>query len=156
MPKEVEGSHDATNKIVAIVAGRFNDFVTTKLASSAVDCFVEHGVEASTLETFWVPGAFEVPQMALRIANDQKVDGILCVGAIIRGETNHFDILSASVIKSVADIPAKFLLPVAYGIVSADSLEQAMDRAGGKHGNKGWESALALIEMMALWEKGRG
>lgn len=147
-----EGTHVADKKKVSIVTGRFNDVVTTRLVNSAVDCLLRHGADPDEIQVYWVPGSFEVPQMAMRIAEQGHVDGIICLGAIIRGETNHFDVLSASVINSVADVSSRCSLPVTYGIVTAENLDQAMDRAGGKRGNKGWECALALIEMMTLWE----
>ena len=153
MPNVHEGQLDGKGKRVALVVSRFNDFVTTRLADSAIECLVKHGVASSDVDVYWVPGSFEVPQMAMRVAEVRNVDGVVCLGAIIRGETNHFDILSASVIRSVADISVRCAKPVTYGIVSADTADQAMNRAGGKNGNKGWESALALVEMMSLWER---
>ena len=149
---EHQAELDARHKKVAIVAGRFNDFVTKRLVGSAVDCLVRHGADRDAVDVYWVPGAFEVPQMAQNLARSGRFDGIICVGAIIRGETNHFDILCQSVIYSVASVAASHALPVTWGIVTAESAEQALDRAGGKNGNKGWESALALVEMMSLWE----
>ena len=151
MPTVHEGNLDAGKKRVAIVAGRFNDFVTSRLVSSAVDCLVRHGVDDKDIAVHWVPGSFEVPQLALRLGKTGKLDGIVCLGAIIRGETNHFDNLCTSVIRSVSDIPTLCDVPVTYGIVTAETLDQAMNRAGGKNGNKGWDSALALIELMSHW-----
>ena len=147
-----EADLDAAGKKVAIVAGRFNDFVTERLVNSAVDCIMRHGTSSDNVDVYWVPGAFEVPQMAQKLGGSGRFDGIICLGAIIRGETNHFDVLCASVISSVAELASTCSIPVTYGIVSAESAEQAVDRAGGKKGNKGWESALALVEMMSLWE----
>ena len=147
-----ERNLSAANRKIAIVVGRFNDFVTTRLVSSAIDCIVRHGGSSSDVDVYWVPGSFEIPQLAMKIAESKEFDGIICLGTIIRGETSHFDNLSASVIASIAEIPARWLIPVSYGIVTADTMEQAMNRAGGKNGNKGWDSALAVIEMIALWE----
>jgi 6,7-dimethyl-8-ribityllumazine synthase len=152
MPNVHEGSLEVVNRRVSIVAGRFNEFVTSRLVDSAVECLEKHGADPATVDVYWVPGAFEVPQMAMRVGNAGRADGIICLGAIIRGETNHFEILSASVINSVAEVSRCCSIPVTYGIVTADTLEQALNRAGGEVGNKGWESALALIEMMSLWE----
>ena len=148
-----EGSHDAAGRRVAIVAGRYNDFITGKLVDSAVDCLLRHGVESDAIDVYWVAGAFEVPQLAANIARRAQVDGIVCLGAIVRGETNHFDILSESVIRSIAALPGQYRVPVTYGILSTDTIEQANNRAGGQLGNKGWESSMALIEMMSLWEE---
>lgn len=152
MPTVYEGKLDGTGRKVAIIASRFNDSVTSRLVSGAIDCFVRHGGDESALDVIWVPGSFEIPQMATKVAKAGAVHGIICVGTIIRGETNHFDNLSACVIRSIADIPARHSVPVCYGIVTADTIDQAMNRAGGKNGNKGWDSALALIEMMNLWD----
>ncbi|MDH3214710.1 MAG: 6,7-dimethyl-8-ribityllumazine synthase [Candidatus Krumholzibacteria bacterium] len=152
MPNVHEAMMKAAKKKVAIVAGRFNDFVTGRLVSSAIDCVVRHGGNSADVDVYWVPGSFEVPQLAAKIAMDKKFDGIICVGAIIRGETNHFDNLCVAVISSIAKVSMNCSIPVTYGIVTADTAEQAMNRAGGKNGNKGWDSALALIEMMSLWE----
>lgn len=152
MPRVHEGALDAAGKKIAVVAGRFNEFVTSRLVSSAVDCLVRHGAEPEAIDVYWVPGAFEIPQMASRIGRSGGVNGIVCVGTIIRGETNHFDNLCACVIQGIADVGARCDIPVAYGVVTADSLEQAMNRAGGKSGNKGWDSALALVEMMSSWK----
>lgn len=147
-----EGRPDAANRRISVVAGRFNEFVTTRLVDSAVECLEKHGADPSAVDVYWVPGVFEVPQMAMRIGAAGRADGIVCLGAIIRGETNNFDILSASAISSVAAVSRRCSIPVTYGIITADTLEQATNRAGGKAGNRGWESALALVEMMTLWE----
>ena len=147
-----EGRLQAANRRISVVAGRFNEFVTTRLVDSAVECLEKHGADPSAVDVYWVPGVFEVPQMAMRIGAAGRADGIICLGAIIRGETNNFDILSASAISSVAAVSRRCSIPVTYGIITADTLEQATNRAGGKAGNKGWESALALVEMMTLWE----
>lgn len=146
-----EGKLDATGKKVAIVASRFNDFVTKRLVEGAEDCLVRHGLKSDALDVFWVPGSFEIPQMAMKAAKSGEFDGVLCLGTIIRGETAHFDLLSASVVRSVDHAAVIASVPVALGLVTADSLEQAIDRAGAKHGNKGWLSALSLVEMMQLW-----
>jgi 6,7-dimethyl-8-ribityllumazine synthase len=152
MPTVHEGGLSAADKRIAIVAGRFNDFVTKRLVASAVDCAERNGGNTDNVHVYWVPGAFEVPQLAARLAETGRFDGIVCLGAIIRGETNHFDNLCTSVISSVAGVAQRFALPVTWGIVTAENAEQAMERAGGKNGNKGWEGMLALIEMMSLWE----
>ncbi len=152
MPSVHKGSLEVINRRVSVVAGRFNEFVTSRLVDSAIECLEKHGADPAAVDVYWVPGAFEVPQMAMRVGTAGRADGIICLGAIIRGETNHFENLSASVINSVAEVSRRCSIPVTYGIVTADTLEQAMNRAGGEVGNKGWESALALIEMMTLWE----
>ena len=152
MPTVHEGQLNGQKKKVALVASRFNDSITTRLVSSAVDCLVRHGVDDASIGVYWVPGAFELSQLGLKLAKSGDFDGMICLGSIVRGETNHFDNLCAAVIRSVTDISVQGAIPVTYGIVTADTLEQAMNRAGGKNGNKGWDSALALVEMMSLWE----
>jgi 6,7-dimethyl-8-ribityllumazine synthase len=133
MPTVHEGSLSAAGKRIAIVAGRFNDFVTKRLVASAVDCVERNGGNTDDVHVYWVPGAFEVPQLAARLAETKQFDGIACLGAIIRGETNHFDNLCTSVISSVADLAQRFGLPVTWGIVTAENAEQAMERAVGAH-----------------------
>jgi 6,7-dimethyl-8-ribityllumazine synthase len=151
-PNIHEADLDGADKKVAIIAGRFNDFVTKRLVDSAVDCVIKHGVNSSDVDVYWVPGSFEVPQMARKLGNAGKHDGLICLGAIIRGETNHFDNLCDSVIFSIAEVSSSCSIPVTFGVVTAENTDQAMARAGGKKGNKGWDSALALVEMMSLWE----
>jgi 6,7-dimethyl-8-ribityllumazine synthase len=152
MPIEHEGKLDARGKKVAIVASRFNDFVTYRLVDGAVDCLTRHGAEDSSLHVYWVPGSFEIPQLAEKLAQSKQFDGVLCLGTLVRGETHHFDVLSSSVIKALADITLRSSVPLVHGLITADSPDQAMDRAGGKAGNKGWDGALALVEMMNLWK----
>ena len=151
-PNIHEADLNGAGRKVAIIAGRFNDFVTKRLVKSAVECVIRHGVDSSDVDVFWVPGSFEVPQMARKLGGAGKYDGLICLGAIIRGETNHFENLCDSVIFSIADVSARCSIPVTYGVVTAETTDQALARAGGKKGNKGWESALALVEMMSLWE----
>jgi 6,7-dimethyl-8-ribityllumazine synthase len=152
MPKVHEGILDAKGKKIAIIASRFNDFLTRRLVDGAVDCLVRHGAQDGDMEVFWVPGSFEVPQMAAQVGGTKRFDGVLCLGTLIRGETPHFDVLSSSVVRSIQDLPSKIGVPVAFGMITADTVEQAMNRSGAKQGNKGWDSAMTLIEMMKLWE----
>jgi len=152
MPNLHEGRLDAKGKRVAIVASRFNDFVTHRLVDGAIDCLTRNGADESSLDIYWVPGSFEVPQLAHKLSQTTKFDGILCLGTIIRGDTYHFDVLSGSVFRSIADLASRSQIPVTHGLITADSPDQAMDRAGGKGGNKGWDGAQALIEMMNLWK----
>ena len=152
MPNLHEGKLDAKGKRVAIIASRFNDFVTHRLVDGAVDCLTRNGAEDSALDIYWVPGSFEVPQLAHKLSQSMEFDGILCLGTIIRGDTYHFDVLAGSVFRSISDLSSRSQVPVTHGMITADSPDQAMDRAGGKGGNKGWDSALALIEMMNLWK----
>lgn len=147
-----EGKLDATGKKVAIVASRFNDFVTKRLVEGAIDCLVRHGMKDSGIDVYWVPGSFEIAQMAQKVGSGKNIHGILCLGTIVRGETPHFDLLSSTVVRSIDRVSSQISIPLTFGILTADSMEQAIDRAGAKQGNKGWESALALVEMMRMWE----
>ncbi len=152
MPNLHEGKLDAHGKKIAVVASRFNDFVTHRLVDGALDCLARHGAEDSKLHVYWVPGSFEIPQLAEKLVHSKKFDGVVCLGTMIRGETHHFDVLAGSVVKAIADISLRSPVPLTHGLIMADSPDQAMDRAGGKGGNKGWDSALALVEMMNLWK----
>ena len=152
MPNMHEGKLDASGKKVAIVASRFNDFVTHRLVEGAIDCLVRNGAESSAVDVYWVPGSFEIPQLAQKLSQSMEFDGLVCLGTMIRGDTHHFDTLSSSVIRAIADIAVRSQIPVTHGLITSDSPDQAMDRAGGKGGNRGWDSALALIEMMNLWK----
>lgn len=147
-----EGKLDATGKKVAIVASRFNDFVTKRLVEGAVDCLVRHGMKDSGIDVYWVPGSFEIAQMAEKVGSEKKIHGVLCLGTIVRGETPHFDLLSSTVVRAIDRVSTHIPVPLTFGIVTGDSMDQAIDRAGAKQGNKGWESALALVEMMRMWE----
>lgn len=152
MVKIHEGRLDASGKKVAIVASRFNELVTNRLLEGALDCLHRHGADEDAVDVYWVPGSFEVPQMARKIAGGGRYDGMLCLATLIRGETAHFDLLAGTVVRSLDRLAAQAGLPVTMGVVAAESMEQAMERAGAKQGNKGWQGALALIEMMKLWE----
>lgn len=152
MPIRHEGKLDARKKKVAIVASRFNDFITYRLVDGALDCLARHGADDAALHVYWVPGSFEIPQLAEKLVHSKQFDGVVCLGTLIRGDTHHFEVLSSSVVKAIADISLRSPVPLVHGLITADSADQAMDRAGGKAGNKGWDSALALIEMMSLWK----
>lgn len=153
MTRVHEGRLDASGKKVAVVTSRFNDFVTKRLVEGAIDCLTRHGMDEKSIDIFWVPGSFEISQTAGMLAKKGAFDGILCLGTMVRGETPHFDVLSATVVRSIDRVASTSPVPVTLGLVTADSLEQAIDRAGAKQGNKGWHSALTLIEMMRLWEQ---
>ncbi len=148
--KTVDGKLDATGLKVAVVASRFNDFITGKLIEGALDCLVRHGAEEAGISIYRVPGSFELPLAAQKIARSGEVDAIVCLGALIRGQTPHFDYIASEVTKGIAQISLESGLPVTFGIITADSLEQAIDRAGAKTGNKGFEAAASAIEMTNL------
>ncbi|MCL5779805.1 MAG: 6,7-dimethyl-8-ribityllumazine synthase [Firmicutes bacterium] len=133
-----------------IVVGRFNEFITNKLLSGALDALKRHGVEEQDVDIAWVPGAFEIPLVAKKMAGLGRYDGVICLGAIIRGATPHFDYVAAEVSKGVAKVGLDANLPVIFGVLTVDTIEQAIERAGTKAGNKGWEAANTAIEMANL------
>jgi 6,7-dimethyl-8-ribityllumazine synthase len=148
---------DARGRRVAIVASRFNEHVTRRLVDGAVDCLVAHGASDDAIDVYWVSGAFELPQAAARIARGRKADGVICVGALIRGETPHFDVLSRTVGSALESLAVANDTPLTFGVLTVDTTEQAVERAGGKNGNAGWNAALALVELLGLWEaRGNG
>ena len=152
MENYFEGKLDATGKIFGVVASRFNEFITRKMLEGAVDCFVRHGGREEDLHVAWVPGSFEIPAAAKRLIDSGRYSAVICMGAVIRGATPHFDYIAAEVTKGVAQLSLSADIPVIYGIITADTLEQAIERAGTKMGNKGWDAALAAIEMANLYE----
>jgi len=151
MPSEHRAILNAADKRVSIVVSRFNEHITRRLVDGAVDCLVRHGADESKIDVYWVSGSFELPQAAAKILKKKpKIDGLLCLGALIRGETSHFDILASTVGRSIDTLATQSETPIAFGVITADTLDQAIDRAGGKHGNQGWNSALSLIDLMNL------
>ncbi|MDD8026502.1 MAG: 6,7-dimethyl-8-ribityllumazine synthase [Acidobacteriota bacterium] len=147
-----EGMLQAKGFKIAIVASRFNQFVAGRLLEGALDALKKLGAEESDLAVYKVPGAFEIPLAAEKLAACGQFDGILCIGALIRGETPHFDYLSAEVTKGLAQIAMQHGRPVAFGVLTVDTLEQGIERAGTKAGNKGWDAAFALIETLNLYK----
>ena len=148
--KVLEGKLIAEGMRIGIIAGRFNELIGSKLVSGAIDTLVRHGVDEDAIEVAWVPGAFEMPLIADTMAASGKYDGILCLGAVIRGSTPHFDYVSSEVTKGVASVSLNRGLPVMFGVLTTDTIEQAIERAGTKAGNKGSEAAVGVIEMVNL------
>jgi 6,7-dimethyl-8-ribityllumazine synthase len=153
MPKVFEGQLVAEGKKFGIVASRFNEFITNKLLEGALDALKRHGAKDEEIEIAWVPGSFEIPYAAQRMAESKKYDAIICVGAVIRGSTPHFEYIAAEVTKGIAQIGLKTGVPVIYGVITPDTLEQAIERAGTKAGNKGFQAAMAAIEIVNLFDK---
>jgi 6,7-dimethyl-8-ribityllumazine synthase len=133
-----------------LVAGRFNEFITNKLLSGALDALKRHGVVEEDTEVAWVPGAFELPLVASKMASSGKYDAVICLGAVIRGATPHFDYVASEVAKGVAKVGLDTGIPTIFGVITADTIEQAIERAGTKAGNKGWDAAVTAIEMASL------
>jgi 6,7-dimethyl-8-ribityllumazine synthase len=150
MPKLIEADLVAKGKKFAIVVSRFNDFITDKLVGGAVDALVRSGTLDKDIDVVKVPGAFEIPLVAQKIAAGKRHDAVICLGAVIRGATPHFDYVSAEVSKGVAAASMETGLPIIFGVLTTDTLEQAIERAGSKSGNKGWDAALAAVEMANL------
>jgi 6,7-dimethyl-8-ribityllumazine synthase len=150
MPKTIEGKLTAKGKKFALIAARFNDFITDRLVGGAVDALIRSGANDDDIEIVKVPGAFEIPLIAKKLARKEKYDAIICLGAVIRGATPHFDYVSSEVSKGVAMVGLESEIPVIFGILTTDSIEQAIERAGTKSGNKGWDAAITAIEMADL------
>ncbi len=150
MGKVYEGQLKADGSKVAIVTSRFNDLVTKELNGGAIDCLKRHGAAEDDIDIFWVPGAFELPAVAKKIVATGKYDGIICIGAVIRGATPHFDMVANEATKGIAQVAMQADIPVVFGVLTTDSIEQALERAGTKAGNKGWDAALTAVEMMNL------
>jgi 6,7-dimethyl-8-ribityllumazine synthase len=148
--KVVEGKLIAENLKFAIVAGRFNEFITNKLIGGAIDALKRHGVEEDSIELIWVPGSFEIPLIAKKVAGQERFDAVICLGAVIRGATPHFDYVSSEVSKGIANVSLETGVPVIFGVLTTDTIEQAIERAGTKAGNKGFDAAMTAIETANL------
>ncbi len=144
------GKLSAEGKKFAIVVSRFNEFITSKLLSGAIDCLVRHKCSEDDIDTYWVPGSFEIPIIAKKIVETKEYDGVICLGVVLKGDTMHNHYVSSEVTKGIAQVSLDTGVPVGFGIVNADTLEQAIERAGTKAGNRGFDSALSIIEMVNL------
>jgi len=153
MPRIIEGKLTAKGLRFGIVVSRFNDFICDHLLSGAMDVLVRNGAEDGDIEIFKVPGAFEIPQAAKKVALSKRFDAVICLGAVIRGATPHFEYIAAEVSKGVAMIGLESEVPVTFGVLTTDNLEQAIERAGTKAGNKGWDAALSAVEMANLYRE---
>ena len=153
MPKTIEGYLSGENKKFAIIVSRFNEFISNKLLDGSMDCLLRHESDENDITVIWVPGSFEIPLVAKKTAQTNKYDAVICLGAVIRGATPHFDYVAAEVSKGIALASMETEVPVIYGIITADTIEQAIERAGTKAGNKGWDAALTAIEMADLLKK---
>jgi 6,7-dimethyl-8-ribityllumazine synthase len=153
MANIIEGKLNAKGKKFGIVASRFNELISNQLLSGAKDCLIRHECKETDITVAWVPGSFEIPLAAKKMAKSKKYDAVLCLGAVIRGGTPHFDYIAAEVSKGVAQVGLEAGLPVIFGVLTTDTIEQALERAGTKAGNKGWDAALSAIEMVDLFGK---
>ncbi|MDP2942061.1 MAG: 6,7-dimethyl-8-ribityllumazine synthase [Candidatus Omnitrophota bacterium] len=152
MVKTIEGQLIAKGKRFGIVVSRFNDFISKRLVEGAVDTLLRHGVKDNEIEMVWVPGSFEIPVVANKLAKSKKFDAVICLGAVIKGSTPHFEYVASEAAKGVAKVSLDTGLPVIFGVITAENLEQAIERAGTKDGNKGRDAALSAIEMANLLE----
>ena len=148
-----EGAMEARGRRFAVAVSRFNGIVTSKLLEGALAAFRRHGVGDQDVDVAWSPGAFELPLVAQRLARSEQFDAVVCLGAVIRGETSHFDFVAGQAAAGIQRVALETGVPCIFGVLTTETLDQALERAGGKHGNKGWESATAAVEMAALLDE---
>ena len=153
MAVTIQGHLSAEGKKFGIVVGRFNELISNKLLSGAIDCIVRHKGNEDDITVVWVPGSFEIPLAAKKMVESKKYDAVICLGAVIRGGTPHFDYIAAEVSKGVAHVGLESGVPTIFGVITTDTIEQAIERAGTKAGNKGWDAALTAIEVTDLFTK---
>ena len=153
MVRYIEGEPNASGLKIGIVVSRFNDFITSHLLSGALEALGQHGADEKNIEVVRVPGAFEIPMAAKKLCDAKKYDAVVCLGAVIRGATPHFDYVAGEAARGVATIAREAGIPVVFGVLTTDNVEQAVERAGGKSGNKGMDAALAAVEMATLYRK---
>lgn len=151
--KRIEGDLQAKGLKLGIIVSRFNDFITNKLLDGAIDALVRHGVRDDDIDVVKVPGSFEIPMVARKMASKGTYNAVICLGTIIRGATPHFDYIAAEVSKGIASASMETGVPIAFGVITSDTIEQAVERAGTKSGNKGWDAAVTAIEMAQLLKK---
>mgnify|MGYP002675175562 FL=1 len=151
--KTLEGKLTAKNMKIAIIVARFNEFITSKLLSGCIDCLIRHEAADEDLTVAWVPGAFEIPMAAKKLAESGKYDAVICLGAVIRGATPHFDYVCAEASKGIAQVSMQTGVPVAFGVLTTENIQQAVERAGTKAGNKGVDCAMTAMEMVNLFKE---
>ena len=151
--KTLEGKLTAKNMKIAIVVARFNEFITSKLLNGCIDCLIRHEAADEDLTVAWVPGAFEIPMAAKKLAESGKYDAVICLGAVIRGATPHFDYVCAEASKGIAQVSMQTGVPVAFGVLTTENIQQAVERAGTKAGNKGVDCAMTVMEMVNLFKE---
>lgn len=152
MPKLIEGEITGKGIRFAIVVSRFNDFISQRLLDGALDALKRHGASDDQITIVKVPGAFEIPSMAKKLSLSDQFDCVICLGTVVRGATPHFEYISSQVARGIASIALESRIPVAFGVITSDSLEQAIERAGAKSGNKGWDAAISAMEMVNLFK----
>jgi 6,7-dimethyl-8-ribityllumazine synthase len=151
MPRSFTGDHDAASLRIAVIASRFNDEIVSGLIDGALSCLTRHGADDANISLYRVPGAFEIPTLAAKLADSGGVDAIVTLGCLLRGDTPHFDFISAQVTNDLSRVATEARFPIAFGVITCNTYEQAVERSSAGTGNKGWEAALAAIEMANLW-----
>ena len=149
----ISGQYEGAKVKIAVVASRFNEIIVSKLIDGMVDGLSRHGVDMNQVDLAWVPGAFEIPLIAKKMVNSHRYDAVICLGAVIRGETDHYEHVATEVTKGIAQVALQAEIPVLYGVLTTDTIEQALNRAGLKSGNKGFEWAMSALELMSLTKK---
>jgi 6,7-dimethyl-8-ribityllumazine synthase len=149
----IRGTFDARGRRFAVVASNFNEVVVGNLVEGAMACFRAHGISEEELVVAWVPGAFELPLVARQLARSERYDAVVCLGAVVRGETAHFDLVAQQAASGIQQVGLETGVPVVFGVLATHTLEQALDRAGGKHGNKGWDAAMAAMQMASVLDQ---
>jgi 6,7-dimethyl-8-ribityllumazine synthase len=152
-PRDIRGKFEAGGRRFAIAASSFNEIVVSKLVEGAVACFTAHGVAGEDMVVAWTPGAFELPLVARRFAESRRFDAVVCLGAVVRGETAHFDFVAGEAARGIQDVSLSTEVPVLFGVLTADTMQQALDRAGGKMGNKGWDAAMAAMRIVSVLDQ---
>ncbi|MEP6621173.1 MAG: 6,7-dimethyl-8-ribityllumazine synthase [bacterium] len=150
---EFNGVPNGEGRRYAVLASRFNNNITSKLADGAMEALVRHGASSDDVDLIWVPGAWELPFAARRLAATERYNAIVVVGAVVRGDTPHFDFVAGEASRGLADASSEYEIPIGFGLLTTDTMEQAEARAGGEHGNKGWDAAIAALEMSDLFER---
>lgn len=153
MIQTFQGKLEGKDFKFSIVVSRFNNFITEKLLNGAIDCLIRHNVNEENIKVYWVPGSFEIPSVAKKIAQSKISDAVICLGCVIRGETPHFDYVAAEVSKGIAQVSLETGVPVIFGVLTTDTIEQAIERAGTKSGNKGFDAAMTAIELVNLYKQ---
>src|SRR5689334_17799755 len=153
MSPEFSGAPRGQGRRCAVVVSRFNEMITQRLVEGALDALVRHGVAFDDVDVFWVPGAWELPAAARRVAASERYDALVALGAVIRGDTPHFDYVAGEASRGIANASVEFEIPIGFGVLTCDTMAQAEARAGGEHGNKGWDAALAALEMADLFDR---
>lgn len=151
--KSIEGKITAQNSKIAIIQSRFNSFITDRLLEGVMDCWIRHDGNADNVDIIKVPGSFEIPLAAQKVAGTKKYDAVICIGAVIKGGTPHFDYIANEVTKGIAQVSLNTGIPVIFGVLTTESIEEAIERAGTKMGNKGWEAAMTAMEMIQVLKK---